>query len=279
MLQILYPKQNGPPNVAKSNFSGWQICTLMNLLTVLMGWSLDGKAAIHKTALQLAYQYAQNMYKLWMAFPPNSVMEITHSFARGPLKEITEVLSTSSGVHPCSSIQRQASSICTQNLPPASHSCPSWISTSQGDPSSSWPLPTPSTSTPLMTWPQPRTHHWRQLHLRWWRHSPRESWKSKKAMYSNPTRHWGYPSQITSIPGGKRLWWLLTSRLSCKNVFSWWTQRNSFNTISSKQLIAGLLNLASVSECLQNCKSPSSTRHCFTSVVSQTLYSKPHQPQ
>lgn len=130
MLQILYPKQNGPPNVAKSNFSGWQICTLMNLLTVLMGWSLDGKAAIHKTALQLAYQYAQNMYKLWMALPPNSVMEITHSFARGPLKEITEVFSTSSGVHPCSSIQRQASSICTQNLPPASHSCPSWISTS-----------------------------------------------------------------------------------------------------------------------------------------------------
>lgn len=107
-------------------------------------------------ALQLAYQYAQNMYKLWMAVPPNSVMEITHSLARGPLKEITEMLSTSSGVHPCSSIQRQASSICTQNLPPASHSCPSWISTSQGDPSLSWPLPTPSTSTPLMTWPQPK---------------------------------------------------------------------------------------------------------------------------
>lgn len=38
--------------------------------------------------------------------------------------------------------------------------------------------------------PSPRTHHWRQLHLRWWCHSPRESWKSKKAMYSNPTRHW-----------------------------------------------------------------------------------------
>ena len=80
--------------------------------------------------------------------------------------------------------------------------------------------------------PSPRTHHWRQLHLRRWCHSPRESWKSKKARYSKPTRHWDCPSQITSIPGGKRLWWLLTSRLSCKNVFSWWTQRNSFNTIS-----------------------------------------------
>ena len=107
-------------------------------------------------SLQLAYQYAQNMYKLWMAVPPSSVMEITHCFARGPPMEIAEILSTSSRVHPCSSIQRQASSICAQNLPPASHSCPSWISTSQGDPSLSWPLPTPSTSAPLTTWPQPK---------------------------------------------------------------------------------------------------------------------------
>ena len=36
----------------------------------------------------------------------------------------------------------------------------------------------------------PRTHHWRKLHLRWWCHSPGESWKSKKAMYSNPTKCW-----------------------------------------------------------------------------------------
>lgn len=154
MPQTLYPRQNGPPNVAKSNLSGWQICTLMNLLIVLMGWYLDGKVAIHKLSLQLAYQYAQNMYKLWMAVPPSSVMEITHCFARGPPMENTEILSTSSRVHPCSSIQRQASSICAQNLP--SHSCPSWISTSQGDPSLSWPLPTPSTSTPLTTRPQPK---------------------------------------------------------------------------------------------------------------------------
>lgn len=104
-------------------------------------------------SLQLAYQYAQNMYKLWMVVLPSSVMEITHCFARGPT---TEILPTSSRVHPSSSIQRQASSICPQNLPPASHSCPSWISTSQGDPPLSWPLPTPSTPTPLMTWLQPK---------------------------------------------------------------------------------------------------------------------------
>lgn len=84
------------------------------------------------------------------------VMGITHSFARGPLKEITEILSTSSGVHPCRSIQRQASSIRTQNLHPASHSCPSWISASQGDPSSqpkNSPLETAASQTVM---PQPK---------------------------------------------------------------------------------------------------------------------------
>lgn len=108
-----------------------------------------------------------------------------------PLMEIIEILSTSSRVHASSFILRQASSIFAQNLTPASHSYPSWISTWQGDPSLSWPSPIPSTPTPQTTWPQSKSSRLEMTASQTVTSQPKR--KSRKATSSNPTGHWDFP--------------------------------------------------------------------------------------
>lgn len=185
------------------------------------------------------------------------------------------ILSTNSRVHSSSFILRQASSIFAQNLTPASHSYPSWISTWQGDPSLSWPSPIPSTPTPQTTWPQSKSSPLEMTASQTVTSQPKR--KSRMAMYSNPAGHWDFP--LPDHLHTRREITMVTVNFQAE-------LQKCFQLIDPQDPIEYYFSeiangwprepCVSVSECLQDCKSPGSARHHFTFVVSQTKYIPNH---